>query len=140
MNDDERRRAGTRVRRQVLGDAHVDLAEARTNALSAELHDLIKRYAWGEIWTRPGLDIRTRRVLVIGTLLALGRWEEFEMHVRAAVTEGGFSADDVKEIVQQQAIYCGIPAAHAALARVETVLGEGAVARRRRSARTSKKK
>jgi 4-carboxymuconolactone decarboxylase/3-oxoadipate enol-lactonase/4-carboxymuconolactone decarboxylase len=140
MNDDERRRAGTRVRRQVLGDAHVDLAEARTNALSAELHDLIKRYAWGEIWTRPGLDIRTRRVLVIGTLLALGRWEEFEMHVRAAVTEGGFSADDVKEIVLQQAIYCGIPAAHAALARVETVLGEGAVARRRRSARTSKKK
>jgi 4-carboxymuconolactone decarboxylase/3-oxoadipate enol-lactonase/4-carboxymuconolactone decarboxylase len=140
MNDDERRRAGTRVRRQVLGDAHVDLAEARTNALSAELHELIKRYAWGEIWTRPGLDIRTRRVLVIGTLLALGRWEEFEMHVRAAVTEGGFSADDVKEIVLQQAIYCGIPAAHAALARVETVLGEGAVARPRRSARTSKKK
>ena len=140
MNDDERRRAGTRVRRQVLGDAHVDRAEARTNALSSELHDLIKRYAWGEIWTRPGLDIRTRRILVIGTLLALGRWEEFEMHVRAAVTEGGFSADDIKEIVLQQAIYCGIPAAHAALARVETVLGEGAVARRRRSARTSKKK
>jgi 4-carboxymuconolactone decarboxylase len=122
VNDDERRRAGTRVRRKVLGDAHVDRAEARTNAFTADLHDLIKRYAWGEIWTRPGLDLRTRRVLVIGTLLALGRWEEFEMHVRAALDEGGFSADDVKEIVLQQAIYCGVPAAHAALTRVEPVL------------------
>jgi 4-carboxymuconolactone decarboxylase len=119
VNDDERRRAGTRVRRQVLGDGHVDRAQARENPFTAEFHDLIKRYAWGEIWTRPGLDIRTRRVLVIGTLLALGRWEEFEMHVRAALAEGGFSADDVKEIVLQQAIYCGVPAAHAALTRVE---------------------
>ena len=141
MNDDARRRAGTRVRRQVLGDAHVDRAEARTNALSADLHDLIKRYAWGEIWTRPGLDIRTRRVLVIGTLLALGRWEEFEMHVRAAVTEGGFSADDVKEIVLQQAIYCGVPAAHAALTRVEGIVhtpadaGPGHAARKTRKRR-----
>jgi len=122
VNDDERRRAGTRVRRQVLGDGHVDRAQARENPFTAEFHDLIKRYAWGEIWTRPGLDIRTRRVLVIGTLLALGRWEEFEMHVRAALAEGGFSADDVKEIVLQQAIYCGVPAAHAALTRAEAIL------------------
>jgi len=132
MNDDDRRRAGTRIRRQVLGDAHVDRAEARTNAFTAEFQDLITRYAWGEIWTRPGLDIRTRRVLVIGTLLALGRWEEFEMHVRAAVTEGGFSADDVKEIVLQQAIYCGVPAAHAALARVEPLAAPKASKRARR--------
>lgn len=122
MNDDERRQAGTRVRRQVLGHAHVDRATARTNAFSADFHDLITRYVWSEIWTRPGLDLRTRRILVIGTLLALGRWEEFEMHVRAALDEGGFSADDIKEIVLQQAIYCGVPAAHAALARVETIL------------------
>ena len=139
MNDDERRRAGTRVRRQVLGDAHVDRAEAHRNAFTAEFQDLITRYAWGEIWTRPGLDIRTRRVLVIGTLLALGRWEEFEMHVRAAVTEGGFSADDVKEIVLQQAIYCGVPAAHAALTRVETVLAAGPVVPKR-AARTTRRR
>ena len=138
MNDDERRRAGTRVRRQVLGDAHVDRAEARTNAFTAELQDLITRYAWGEIWTRPGLDIRTRRVLVIGTLLVLGRWEEFEMHVRAAVAEGGFSANDVKEIVLQQAIYCGVPAAHAALTRVETVLAAQAKAPPKRGKRATK--
>ena len=123
MNDDERRRAGTRVRRQVLGDAHVDRAEARTNAFTADFQDLITRYAWGEIWTRPGLDLRTRRILVIGTLLALGRWEEFEMHVRAAVAEGGFSANDVKEIVLQQAIYCGVPAANTAFDSLREVLG-----------------
>jgi alkylhydroperoxidase/carboxymuconolactone decarboxylase family protein YurZ len=122
VNDDERRRAGTRVRRQVLGDGHVDRAHARENTFTRELHDLIERYAWGEIWTRPGLDLRTRRILVIGTLLALGRWEEFEMHVRAALVEGGLSANDVKEIVLQQAIYCGVPAAHAAITRVEAIL------------------
>ena len=135
MNDDERRRAGTRVRRQVLGDAHVDRAEARANAFTAEFQDLITRYAWGEIWTRPGLDVRTRRVLVIGTLLALGRWEEFEMHVRAAIEEGGFSADDVKEIVLQQAVYCGVPAAHAALTRVEGAVGATVRRRARRGLR-----
>jgi 4-carboxymuconolactone decarboxylase len=122
VNDDERRQAGTRVRRQILGDAHVDRATARTNTFTADFQDLITRYAWSEIWTRPGLDRRTRRILVIGTLLALGRWEEFEMHVRAALGEGGFSADDVKEIVLQQAVYCGVPAAHAALTRVEGIL------------------
>jgi len=140
MNDDERRREGTRVRRQVLGDAHVDRAEARANAFTAEFQDLITRYAWGETWTRPGLDIRTRRVLVIGTLLALGRWEEFEMHVRAAVAEGGFTADDVKEIVLQQAIYCGVPAAHAALTRVEAVLAAGTGVAPKRAARRKKRR
>jgi 4-carboxymuconolactone decarboxylase len=138
VNDDERRRAGTRVRRQVLGRAHVDRAEARTNALTSDFQDLITRYAWGEIWTRPGLDLRTRRILVIGTLLALGRWEEFEMHVRGALDEGGFSADDVKEIVLQQAIYCGVPAAHAALTRAEAILATTASRQPRRGA--SKKK
>ena len=140
MNDDERRQAGTRVRRQVLGDAHVDRATAGTNAFTADFQDLITRYAWGEIWTRPGLDLRTRRILVIGTLLALGRWEEFEMHVRAALGEGGFSADDIKEIVLQQAIYCGVPAAHAALTRVEAILGASAGTPRARKGRSPRKK
>jgi 4-carboxymuconolactone decarboxylase len=140
VNDDERRQAGTRVRRQVLGDAHVDRAAAHTNAFTADFQDLITRYAWGEIWTRPGLDLRTRRILVIGTLLALGRWEEFEMHVRAALDEGDFSTDDVKEIVLQQAIYCGVPAAHAALARVETVLAGRTVARPSRAKRSTRRR
>ena len=139
MNDDERRQAGTRVRRQVLGDAHVDRAEAGTNAFTADFQDLITRYAWGEIWTRPGLDLWTRRILVIGTLLALGRWEEFEMHVRAALDEGGLSADEVKEIVLQQAIYCGVPAAHAALTKVEALLAARTRTRPGRAPRATKK-
>jgi 4-carboxymuconolactone decarboxylase len=114
MDDTERRAAGLRIRRKVLGDAHVDETMARTTELTADFQDLLTRYGWGEIWTRPGLDVRSRRVLVIGTLLALGRWEEFRMHARAALREGGFSTGDLKEIVLQQAIYCGIPAANKA--------------------------
>jgi 4-carboxymuconolactone decarboxylase len=107
-------RAGMTVRRSVLGDAHVDRAVASTTPLTAEFQSLITRYAWGEIWSRPGLDVRTRRILVIGTLIALGHWEEVAMHVRAALASGDLSADDVKEVVLQQAIYCGVPAANTA--------------------------
>jgi len=114
MDDNARRAAGDAARREVLGNAHVDAALANTTELTAEFQDLITRYAWGEIWTRPGLDVRTRRILVLGTLIALGRWEEFRMHAAAALAHGGCSRDDLKEIVLQQAIYCGVPAAHAA--------------------------
>ena len=114
MDENERREAGTRVRRQVLGNAHVDRAVSQTTPLTADFQDLITRYAWGEIWTRPGLDVRSRRILVLGTLIALGRFEEFRMHARAAMGEGGFSAEDLKEIVLQQAVYCGVPAANTA--------------------------
>ncbi len=114
MDESERRAAGLEIRRRVLGDAHVDAAIARTTELTADFQDLLTRYAWGEIWARPGLDVRSRRVLVIGTLVALGRWEEFRMHARAALIEGGFSTGDLKEIVLQQAIYCGVPAANKA--------------------------
>ena len=115
MDDEERRTIGLGIRRQVLGDAHVDGAIARTTPLNKEFQDLITRYAWSEIWTRPGLDVRSRRILVIGTMIAIGRWEEFEMHAAAAMREGGFTLDDLKEIVLQQAVYCGVPAAHHAL-------------------------
>jgi 4-carboxymuconolactone decarboxylase len=115
MDDEERRKSGLEIRRKVLGDAHVDHAIAQTTPLTKEFQDLITRYAWGEIWTRPGLDVRSRRILVIGTMIAIGRWDEFEMHAAAAVREGGFTLDDLKEIVLQQAIYCGVPAAHHAL-------------------------
>ena len=114
MHEKDRHDAGMAVRRQVLGNAHVDRASAQTTPLTAEFQDLITRYAWGEIWTRPGLDVRTRRVLVLGTLIALGRFEEFRMHARAALNEGGFSENELKEIVLQQAIYCGVPAANTA--------------------------
>ena len=124
MDDRERRDAGTNVRRQVLGDAHVDRAVQRTTPLTAEFQDLIARYAWGEIWTRPGLDIRSRRILVLGTLIALGRFEEFRMHARAALVEGEFTADDLKEIVLQQAIYCGVPAANTAFGVLEEIVNK----------------
>ena len=103
------------MRRRILGNAHVDRALKNATPLNAEFQELITSYVWGEIWTRPGLDHRTRRVLVIGTMVALGRWEEFKLHVRAAVIEGGFTQDDLKEIILQQAVYCGVPAANHAL-------------------------
>ena len=121
MNEKDRHDAGMAVRRQVLGTAHVDRASAQTTPLTAEFQYLITRYAWGEIWTRPGLDVRLRRVLVLGTLIALGRFEEFRMHARAALNEGGFSQEDLKEIVLQQAIYCGVPAANTAFEVLRTL-------------------
>jgi 4-carboxymuconolactone decarboxylase len=124
MDDRERREAGMRTRRTVLGDAHVDRATARTSPVTADFQDLITRYAWGEIWTRPGLDVRTRRLLVIGTLVALGRFDEFRMHVRAALVEGGIPLDEIKEVVLQQTIYCGVPAANTAFEALREVLAE----------------
>jgi 4-carboxymuconolactone decarboxylase len=123
MNDDQRRTAGMKIRREVLGNAHVDKAVAQTTELTAEFQDLLTRYAWGEIWTRPGLDVRTRRVLVLGTLIALGRFDEFRMHARAALAEGGFSPEDLKEIVLQQAVYCGIPSANTAFHVLQDLAG-----------------
>jgi 4-carboxymuconolactone decarboxylase/3-oxoadipate enol-lactonase/4-carboxymuconolactone decarboxylase len=108
----------------VLGDAWVDKSAANKTAFNADFLDLITRYAWGEIWTRPHFDERTRRVLVIGTMMALGQWDEFRMHVRAALHEGGFTPDDIKEILLQQAIYCGVPAANHAFKEAAGVLQE----------------
>ena len=113
-----------RTRREVLGDEHVDRATDDATEFTKEFQDFITRYAWGEIWSRPGLDVRTRRVLVIGTLVALGQWEELAMHVRAAIAAGDLSANDVKEIALQQVIYCGVPAANAAFRIVSEVVAE----------------
>ncbi len=124
MNDEERRDGGETRRRKVLGDAWVDKSAAGKNAFNADFLDLITRYAWGEIWTRPQFDERTRRVLVIGTMVALQHWDEFRMHVRAALTEGGFTPDDIKEILLQQAIYCGVPAANHATKEAAGVMRE----------------
>ncbi len=124
MDDKQRYDAGMARRRKVLGAPWVDKANAGKTAFNAEFQDLITRYAWSEVWSRPHYDERTRRVLVIGTLLALGSWDEFRLHVRAALTEGGFTADDVKEIILQQAIYCGVPAANHAFKETAAVLAE----------------
>jgi 3-oxoadipate enol-lactonase/4-carboxymuconolactone decarboxylase len=125
VDERDRHAEGLRVRRQVLGDAHVDRAIARTTPATAEFQDLITRYAWGEIWTRPGLDVRTRRLIVIGTLLALGRFDELRMHVRAALEAGDLSMDEIKELLLQQAIYCGVPAANTAFEALRGIIEPG---------------
>jgi 4-carboxymuconolactone decarboxylase len=124
MDEGERHKSGMARRRKVLGDAWVDRANANKTPLNEDFQEFITRYAWGEIWTRPHFDERTRRILVIGTMMAIGAWEEFRMHVRAAVTEGGFTAADIKEILMQQAIYCGLPAANHAFKEATEVLKE----------------
>ena len=116
--------AGMKKRRKVLGNAWVDKANANKTPFNSEFQDFITRYAWGEVWTREHLDERTRRVLVIGTMLALDKWEESRMHVRAALAEGGFSPDDIKEIILQQAIYCGVPAANHAFKEAGAIIAE----------------
>ena len=124
MDDQQRRDDGMTQRRKVLGDAWVDKANAGKNSFNSEFQDLITRYAWNEIWTRTHFDERTLRVLVIGTLVALGQWDEFRLHVRAALTQGGFTSDDIKEILLQQAIYCGVPAANHAVKEASAIVGE----------------
>ncbi len=129
MDDKERYARGMNVRRKVLGGAWVDKQNAGKTAFNADFQDLITRNVWGEIWTRPHYDERTRRILVIGTMMALGKWDEFRLHVRAALTEGGFSVDDIKEIILQQTVYCGAPAGNHAFKEAGEIvkeLGKGA--------------
>ncbi len=114
---------GMRVRREVLGDEHVDAAVERTSEFTADFQDLITRYAWGEIWARPGLDRRMRSAITLTALIALGRTEELRMHIRAA-RGNGLSEDEIKEVLLQSAIYCGVPAANAAFAVAQEVLEE----------------
>lgn len=124
----ERYTRGMAVRREVLGDAHVDRAVAETDAFTADFQDLITRYAWGEIWTRPGLDRRTRSCITLTALVAHGHLGELAMHVRAAM-RNGLTPDEIKEVLLQCAIYCGVPAANAAYGVAARVLREEAVER-----------
>jgi 4-carboxymuconolactone decarboxylase len=124
MDDSDPYDLGLRTRRSVLGDSYVDRALARSNDFNGEFQNLITRYAWGEIWTRPGLDQRTRRLLVLAMMVALGRHEEFKLHLRAAI-EHGISKDAVKEVLLQAAIYCGVPAANTAFHLAEEVFAAG---------------
>ena len=114
---------GMKVRREVLGDAYVDAATARATELTSEFQELITRYAWGEIWTRPGLDRRTRSCITIAAMVALSQEHELELHIRGA-RRNGLAWDEIKEVLLQSAIYCGVPAANAAFAVAQEVLEE----------------
>src|ERR1700716_2134366 len=122
MSEDQRRK-GMEVRRAVLGDEHVDRSMASKNPLTEEFQDLLTRYAWGEIWTRPGLDRRTRSCITVAMLVALNREEELAMHLRAAL-RNGVTADELKEILLQTMIYCGVPAANTAFGVAARILAE----------------
>ena len=124
MTEDAHER-GMRIRREVLGDEHVDAAVERTSEFTADFQDLITRYAWGEIWGRQGLDRRMRSAITLTALVALNRLDELAMHIRAA-KRNGLSDDEIKEVLLQSAIYCGVPAANAAFAVAQRVLEEEA--------------
>jgi 4-carboxymuconolactone decarboxylase len=114
---------GMHVRRAVLGDAHVDRATAGVTDFNREFQDLITRYAWGEIWTRPGLDRKTRSCMVLTAMIALSHWDEFRMHVRGAFNNG-LSEAELKEVILQAAIYSGLPAANHAFKEAAAILAE----------------
>jgi 4-carboxymuconolactone decarboxylase len=114
---------GMEVRREVLGNAHVDRAVERTTPFTEDFQDLITRYAWGEIWSRPGLDRRTRSAITLTALVATGREHELEMHVRAAL-RNGLTPEEISEVLLQCAVYCGVPAANGAFAIAQRVIDE----------------
>lgn len=120
MDDRERYAKGLEVRRAVLGDAHVNQSLEKKNAFNEPFQDLITRYAWGEIWMRPGLPRKTRRLMTLSMMVALNRGDEFRMHLRAALQDG-VTKEEIQEVLLQAAIYCGLPAANAAFHIAEEV-------------------
>ncbi len=123
MDERKRYEQGLQVRREVLGDAHVDRSLQNRDAFNEEFQDLITRYAWGEVWSRPGLPRQTRSMITLAMMVALNRGEEFRTHVRAALSNG-VTREEIKEVLLQTAIYCGVPAANAAFHAAEEVLGK----------------
>lgn len=115
--------AGMEVRREVLGDEHVDRASERVTDVDRDFQELITRYAWGSIWTRPGLDRRSRSMVTLTALVAGRHFDELEFHVRAAL-RNGLSRDEIVEVLLQTAVYCGVPAANSAFAVAKRVLSE----------------
>ena len=125
MTDDERHETGMRIRREVLGDAHVDRAIERTTDFTRDFQSFITRYAWGDVWSRDGLDRRTRSCITLAVLTALGREAEIAMHVRAA-RRNGLTPEEIGEVLLHTAVYAGVPAANAAFAIAQEVLAEDA--------------
>lgn len=124
MDDAQRRAEGMRVRREVLGDEHVDHAVARTDGTTEAFQDLITRYAWGDVWTRPGLSRRTRSCITLAMLAALHHDNELAMHIRAAL-RNGVTREEISEVLLQVAIYAGVPAANRAFAVAQDVFADG---------------
>src|SRR6202140_11768 len=123
MDERERFEAGMKIRREVLGDAHVDAAIAKRNAFSEEFQELITRYAWGEIWTRPGLSKETRSMITLAMLVALNRGDEFRLHLRSAL-RNGVGREEIREVLLQSAIYCGVPAANSAFHAAQEIFSQ----------------
>lgn len=123
MEDKQRHEEGMKVRRAVLGTTYVDRSVANRNAFTAEFQDMITRYAWGEIWTRPGLERGTRSLITLSMLIALNRDEEFRLHIRSA-RNNGVTREQIKELLLQSAIYCGVPAANTAFRSANEVFQE----------------
>ncbi|KVF65187.1 4-carboxymuconolactone decarboxylase [Burkholderia vietnamiensis] len=123
MDDQQRYEAGMKVRRAVLGDAHVDRSLENRTEVTEEFQNLITRYAWGEIWTRDGLPRHTRSLLTIAMMVALNRGEELALHLRAA-RNNGVTRDEIKEVLLQTAIYCGVPAANSAFHLADKIFKE----------------
>ncbi|MDQ6918695.1 MAG: 4-carboxymuconolactone decarboxylase [Candidatus Dormibacteraeota bacterium] len=118
---DEQTAKGMRIRRRVLGDAHVDRAVASANPFTEDFQDLLTRYAWGEVWTRPGLDLRTRSCITVAMLVALNRPDELALHIRGAINNG-VTRDELREVLLQSAVYCGVPAATSAFKVASEIL------------------
>jgi 3-oxoadipate enol-lactonase/4-carboxymuconolactone decarboxylase len=127
MSDRDQHEQGMQLRRAVLGDEHVDRAVENTTAFTEDFQDLITRYAWGEIWTRSGLDRRMRSAITMTALVARGHYEELALHVRAAL-RNGLTQDEIAEVLLHSAIYCGVPAANAAFRVAQRVLREEGLA------------
>ncbi|OJU72081.1 MAG: 4-carboxymuconolactone decarboxylase [Microbacterium sp. 70-38] len=125
MSDEDRYDQGMAVRREVLSDAHVDRAVASTTELTADFQDFITRVAWGDVWSRPGLDRRSRSVAVITSMIAHGHHEELAMHLRAGL-RNGLTVDEIKEVILQSAIYSGVPAANTAFRIASEVFADPA--------------
>ena len=123
LTQDERHEAGTAVRREVAGDSFVDSSVAGTTTFTADFQDLITRYAWGEIWTRPGLDRRSRSIVTLTALVSGGHWGDLATHVRGAV-RNGLSVEEIKEVLLQTAVYCSVPSAKQAFKVAQDVLRE----------------
>jgi len=123
MDERDRHKEGLKVRRAVLGETYVERAQAAENEFNSAFQDLITRYAWGEIWTRPGLPRKTRSLITIAMMVALNRGDELKMHIRAAL-QNGVTREELREVLLQTAIYCGVPAANAAFHIAEQVLSE----------------
>ena len=122
-SDADRITNGTRNRRKVLGDAHVDRSLKSRTAFNGEWVDFITRYAWGDIWQRPGLDYKSRSIIVLSVTTALGRWEEFRIHIKGAI-HNGLTKDEIREVLMQCAVYAGVPAANSAFHEAQKVFDE----------------